>query len=224
MAKRILTDPHLEVCLNCAGAEYDMVRGLIVANSNVMQDEATRNLVKVWTAGLLARKAAWNAQVAANQAAVDQVADEWEAARAQEEAERTATKVLVGMQQLDDDLGNAPWRKGKMADFNENKSISNYIVPCPVAYAMSKLKNYNYVELWYFTNEGCRDAQSHGRTTVEEALGLECIGSLLVLQPIAAVKASKNIMWDEDLMWYQMLEAKLTFLHHIVRAKWPERH
>ena len=75
------------------------------------------------------------------------------------------------------------------------------IAPCPSPFAINKLKSFEYVELSYFTPEGCASAAEENRATAEEAFGLTKVDGFVALKPVASFKASKNVIKDKDLSW-----------------------
>ena len=57
----------------------------------------------------------------------------------------------------------------------------------PHQYALNKLESFEYVDLWYFTQEGCLDALGNDRFQ-EDALGFTKVGDILALKQLSAVK------------------------------------
>lgn len=49
-------------------------------------------------------------------------------------------------------------KKPKINDFDESKAINDTITPNPSPYAINKLSNFDYAELYYFTKEACTEA------------------------------------------------------------------
>ncbi|KAF9441041.1 hypothetical protein P691DRAFT_685341, partial [Macrolepiota fuliginosa MF-IS2] len=74
-------------------------------------------------------------------------------------------------------------------------------VPQLSMYALKRLKNFNYVELWYFTPQGCDEAILMDQTCDQDPLALTRVDSIMSLKPIDAVTASKNVLSDEALSW-----------------------
>ncbi|KAJ6548396.1 hypothetical protein B0H19DRAFT_1074254 [Mycena capillaripes] len=92
-------------------------------------------------------------------------------------------------------------------------------------FAKKKLDDKEYVELWYWTKEGCIDAEAT-RASIEadESFGITQVGSTLSLNPLTAFKASKKVVRDKDLTWAQLSIAKTCFLSAIEAAGWPQEH
>lgn len=49
-------------------------------------------------------------------------------------------------------------KKPKINDFDKSKAINDTITPNPSPYAINKLSNFDYAELYYFTKEACAEA------------------------------------------------------------------
>lgn len=109
-----------------------------------------------------------------------------------------------------------------MNDFNENAMVGDFITPRPSAYALRRLADFEYIELWYFTQEGCANAM-HQRTQSEDTLGLTKVDGLVSFKPMSALKASKDAIQDSELSWRQMEIAKTTLIQHITKSGWIEK-
>ena len=57
-------------------------------------------------------------------------------------------------------------KKPKINDFDKGKMVADHIMPRPSQFAIGKLKSFNFVELWYFTDEGCAEAQDTSKACV----------------------------------------------------------
>lgn len=97
-------------------------------------------------------------------------------------------------------------------------------MPRPSQFAVGKLKSYSFIELWYFTEEGCSEAQETNRTLPEDAYGITRVDDLVALKPVTAFKASKNAIPDADLTWRQMNIGKNTMLRYMETCDWPRKH
>lgn len=99
-----------------------------------------------------------------------------------------------------------------MNDFDESKMVSDHVMPRPSQFAIVKLKSFNFIELWYFTDEGCAEAQDSSRAQSDDTYGLTKVDNLVVLKPVASFKASRNVIPDADLMWRKLNIGKNTIL------------
>jgi hypothetical protein len=88
---------------------------------------------------------------------------------------------------------------------------------------MDKIKNLEYVELWYFTSEGIFDASKLTHTAADETYGFKSMDTgVVALQQVKATKASRNVLNDEALSWEQIATARHNLLD--AAAGWPEKH
>ena len=78
-------------------------------------------------------------------------------------------------------------KRPKINDFDANSSVGSYITPRLSTYTINKLENFDYVELFYFTREGCLDTQSNLRMEADDAYGLSKIGDFVSFRSISAV-------------------------------------
>ncbi|KAL1739716.1 hypothetical protein HDZ31DRAFT_68658 [Schizophyllum fasciatum] len=211
----ITTDPSLESCPDFAAEPWEAVRqGLISASRT--EEQAIAVLQEGWERTHQARLVAWAEQTRLVQEAEEAAA----AALAQEEARKKAEREAADR---DKERGDAGKGKNKLSDFDEDALAPDSFIPLPSAYARSKLDNQEYVELYYFTNEGCQEAANQ-KTSADDAFGLSREDDQVTLRPASAVRASKNAIADENLTWTQMTIGKTGFLKAAVAAGWPEKH
>ena len=152
-----------------------------------------------------------------------------EAAEAAEEAERQwqATEDearALAEQVAEREQIEAEKKKPKIGDFDESKQIPNVLLPHPSQYAIQKFKQFEYVELWYFSPDGYHEATRESCSTADDALGIAKSDEVLTLKSVASIKASKNALLDHELPMMDFLQAKNTFLQQAKLASWPEKH
>ena len=86
-----------------------------------------------------------------------------------------------------------------MHTFNPLKSVGADILPHPSPYALERVKKFEYVELWYFSPEGCHDALSQ-RASTEDSFGImRSDMDLMILKSVASVRTSQKAVPDEDI-------------------------
>ncbi|KAJ7648791.1 hypothetical protein DFH06DRAFT_948891, partial [Mycena polygramma] len=116
-------------------------------------------------------------------------------------------------------------KKPKLGAFDSTLAIPDYLGPRPSNFAKKKVDDREYVELWYFTKEGCLDAESlRGGLEADESFGITQIGSTLSLKPLTAFRASKKVVRDEELTWTQLSIAKTGYMSAIGAAGWSTEH
>ena len=157
---------------------------------------------------------AWNLQVIEDEAIMQ---EEQRLAQEQED-QQWAQREL----ELENERRENKKKKPKMSDFNENAMVNNFIRPQPSAYALCRLTEFEYTELWYFTQEGCADTM-HQRTQNEDSFGLTKVDDTVSFRPVSALKASRNVVQDADLSWRQMEIAKMTLIQQITKCGWAQK-
>ncbi|KAG1718453.1 hypothetical protein EDD22DRAFT_963840 [Suillus occidentalis] len=118
-------------------------------------------------------------------------------------------------------------KKPKINNFNSETPMADIIIPRPSQYAIQKIKNIEYVELWYFSPDGCHDSVAiTSRSTLDsnDTFGFAKVDGIVALKTIASFKASQKALQDHDLSWHQFDLAKTSFLIHIKKSGWPEKH
>jgi hypothetical protein len=213
---RIASDPSLETCPDFDDPIFDVVRQALVENLAITDDLATQRLAETWTQHNNTRKEAWAAQQQADQLEREQ---EEEAQRLAREEELRQEREAAEAEQRELDR-----KKPKMSDFNRNRPAPDFLFPLPASFAINKLENFEYVELWYFTADGCAEAARHHRTVAEEAFGLTQKDSIISIKPLSSYRASNRVVRDQDLTWRQFETAKTAFLIHATKAGWPKEH
>jgi len=207
---RIDQDPTNVPCLDFAGAAYTAIRQIMSNNGQINNEQAVQQLTTAWNQTHAQEVEAWNQQVQTDlEAQQEQIwlAQEDETRRREEDERREQEK-----------------RKPKINDFDEGKMVADHVMPRPSQFAIGKLKSFNFVELWYFTDEGCAEAQDTSKAQSDDAYGLTKIDDLVVLKPVASFKALRNVVPDANLTWRQMNIGKNTLLQYMDQCDWPHKH
>jgi hypothetical protein len=114
-------------------------------------------------------------------------------------------------------------KKPKINDFQEGTMVSSYIAPHPSQYALCCLENFEYLELWYLTQEGCVDATLHQHMQNDDMFRLTKVDDVVALRQVLALRASKNVIPDANLSFRQMSIAKTAFIQQMMRFQWPNK-
>ncbi|KAF8813061.1 hypothetical protein BYT27DRAFT_7251289 [Phlegmacium glaucopus] len=215
----IVQDPNLEPIPNFNGPAYQPIIDLMVQAQQVTPLQAIEQLEAAHNTDQQARIEIWNEQVRQQQELEEQQIQlrREEEERTREEEERVAEAERKELEK----------KKPKINDFDENRTGDEVIMPRPSAFAINKLKNFDYVELSYFTPEGCAAAMEDrdgAKTATDEAFGIAEVNGIMALKPITSLKATKNVVKDKDLSWRQMTMGKNSMLHHMSKLGWPEKH
>jgi hypothetical protein len=93
----------------------------------------------------------------------------------------------------------------------------------PAQYALRRIEDFEYVELWYLTPEGCSDATQFQSTQHDDTFGLTKVDDLVTLKSISSLKASKNVLLDIDLTFRQMSMVKNAFISLMTKYQWSAK-
>src|SRR6266702_5952352 len=117
-------------------------------------------------------------------------------------------------------------KKPKLNAYNTDHDVPDWIKPRPATYAINKINNLEYIKLDYFTTRGCREASMDtGKLISQDTLTFTHLEGSIAIRPLASLRPSRNIRNDEELSWEEMMEAKNTMLHFMVKsAVWPMAH
>ena len=110
-----------------------------------------------------------------------------------------------------------------MNDFEEAVMVGSYIAPRPSQYALRRLENFEYLELWYLTQEGCADAAQQQHTQNDDTFGLTKVDDIVALRQVSTLRASKNAIPDASLSFRQMSIAKTTLIQQMTKFQWPDK-
>jgi hypothetical protein len=115
-----------------------------------------------------------------------------------------------------------PRKKVVFINFGLDSFIPESLPLFPARFATDKIKSIEYAELWYFTTEGILNASKISPAAADDAYGLTHADSRLDIQPVKALRTSRNVISDEALSWEQIATAR----HNLLDAKsgWPEKH
>lgn len=155
-------------------------------------EQAVQQLVVAWSQTHAQDVEAWNQQVRAD------IAERAEQQRQLQEEEDTRRREEE--RQEEEERREQEQKKPKINDFEEGKMVGNYVAPRPSQFAIDKLKSFNYVELWYFTPEGCATAHEVDRALSEDAYGHTRLDDLIP---------------EADLTWKQLTMGKITMLRYM---------
>ncbi|KAF8808604.1 hypothetical protein BYT27DRAFT_7210607, partial [Phlegmacium glaucopus] len=185
MDDRLIHNPHLEAMPDHAGPHYNVLRDALTQNGMTLK-QAVQALNNSWTLNHNARIQVWDQQV------IDDAAAE-EAQRLQQLANKP--QVIQELPEREEERVEMEKKRPKMKDFDDVTSIGNYIAPRPAQYALHWIEDFEYIELWYLTPEGCTDATQLQLTQSDDAFGLTKVDDMVTLKSVSSLKASKN--WSE---------------------------
>ncbi|KAG1744194.1 hypothetical protein EDB19DRAFT_1927331 [Suillus lakei] len=195
------TDPALEAQPNFESAAYVGWLNALVAGG-IAREDALEQMAEGWRLECQERILLWQQQ---NEEDARTLQEQLERERAEKEAEEQLERR------------EAEKKKPKINDFDDGAVVADVIIPRPSQYAIQKIKNMEYVELWYFSPDGCHEASTTSRSTSDsdDAFGFAKVDGIVALKTIASFKASQKALQDHDLSY---------FLVHIKKNNWPQKH
>ena len=211
---RILQNPHLADCPDFGGDIFDILIQSMVGPDRT-REQAIENLKTAWHADNNQKKTLWDAQVLADQ-------------ERQNEPNAQNAAAVDRNQNVDaDDASN----KFKLGTFSATVGIGNKRSLKPSPYALNKLKEKKYIELYCFSPARCRDHADQRLSTMDEALGLtygisssDPSSTSLTLKPLSALAHPGKVIPDSDLTWEQVRDARACYLNHVSLAGWDATH
>jgi len=195
---------------------YDALCTVLAGAQGIEKDVAAARLAEAWDVDNNTRRTAWHEQQQEDAAAAEE-------ARLAREADELQERNEL-QQEEEAERKEKEKKKPKLKGFVANKPVRDNTQLRPSRYAIHKLDEREYVELYYFTLEGCTEAVKLDRTIAQDAFTFAKADDTLLLKPMASHKPSNKVVADEDLTWRQMSIAKACLLHHMAQTGWPEPH
>lgn len=222
MADRLHVDPNLAEMPDFASEDFHLIRATLSNSLNITNDEATTSLQGSWTAGNNRKKERWQQQLQADQLEEDArraAAEEEEAQQLQIERDAEDQARRQRDQEAEEERREKERKKPKLNPMIRNKPVSTTSITQPSAYARERLKQRKYVELYYFTIEGCEEAARYDHTIAKDTFTISTIDDIMSLKPTNSLR-SRNIIPDEKLTFSQMTVAKNLLLSHMSNQGW----
>jgi hypothetical protein len=208
-------DPNFNVCPDYASDVFENTRAQLI-NENTNEEQAVQLLTNIWETNNNADKIAWQRQVAADreerlhrEQLEEEEQDRLEQVRAQEE--ETTRK---------EDRKKNKHKYIPILATGIPDDAATSIAPC--AYAIKKLDKGEYVELWYFTNDGL-DEVNRKETVDDDAMIMSTLadGSTAWVSA-ASTRNARAVINDENLPFEEFCQACPRMLTAMEEADWPE--
>ena len=210
-----MRNPHLMDCPDFSGDTFAILVESMVGPDRT-REQAIEGLKTAWHAQNLRSRELWDAQLLADQI--------------RQNEPNIQNAALEEQPQLANDAADVR-KKPKLGAFAATASIGNEISLKPSTFAINKLREMKYIELYCFSPAGCRDHANQRLSTADEAFGftygISADGSAsnsLTLKPVSALAHPRKITPDEDLTWEQVRDAKACYLSHVMEAGWDRTH
>lgn len=210
----ILSDPNEAACPDFASEDYSTARNSLISDTI---DEATAlvMLTASWNANNAAEKVLWARQVELEAAAVADMA------RQVQEEQARRNKVFDQEEQVT----RTEERKKNTEKYLPIPNRAPPTTPPEIVstYATTRLRKGQYVELWYFTNDGLDYALQNSATLDEDAM-VQTIDKdgRPTWVTTAASRESHAVKDDRHLDWEAFTAAVPRFLEAIEAAAWTE--
>ncbi|KAG1794723.1 uncharacterized protein BJ212DRAFT_1291839 [Suillus subaureus] len=212
----IASDPVLDIQPDFSSPTFEGLRNCIIGGTQMTHEEVTNKLATAWEQDCNLRVVAWTRQVDKDQCLA--------AHAAQTEWEQVDQERLCLEQEAEAELCEAEKKKPKINDFKIGAAIGNTLTPHPSQYMIHKLKSFKYIELWYFSPDGCRETANDAKTSADNTFSLTKVEDFVALKPVTSFKASRKAIQDHNLEWCQFDLTKNSFLLYINKLKWPDKH
>ncbi|THH13682.1 hypothetical protein EW146_g6576, partial [Bondarzewia mesenterica] len=208
-----IPNPDFETCPNFASDHYLTLRQeLINANPASSHEAVAQRLADSWLLEHQARVDAYTAQQLQVQAEREQAE--------LEEADRQRDEAAQKQQESQQEITKMHERFGKA---DANTMVDVHLPARPSTYALEKLRKCEYVELYYFTPQGCQEAASSIHDSSDSTYAIAEIGDKLTLKNSSAT-SSRHVIKDVDLSWEQVEVARPVFLQYIATVPWPQEY
>ena len=155
---RLTLDPNLEVRLDFASTAYDALCTALAAAEHVNKGVIVTCLSDAWDIENNAKKATWEEQVRQDEV------EALDAALAQEHQQQLELEECTREEEAE--KKEKEKKKPKLKEFVANKPVKDTTQLRPSHYAIHKLDEWEYMELYYFTLEGCTEASKIGCTII----------------------------------------------------------
>ena len=203
-------DPSSETPPNFQAAAYALIRRALIdqhqRDGTELDDEgAAKQLLDTWEEERQVRQRAWEEAAAEKErereeAEAERLREESEARKAEEKKKKVKFPPLVPGLPPPKDSGFRPCQK-----------------------AITKLGNLEFVELWFFTFDGCKITKEATITEEDNTISFTQENGHIQLRKSSSVASYKHlIVPDERLTWKDLLQAKNVFLECIDKNGWPD--
>jgi len=208
MPPRLTENPYLAQLPDFRADSLRAVYATLATNDRPVET-IIAELEDAWVQNNNTRKAAWDTQVEEDREAE---------ARERLERETAATEAAAAEKK------EREKKRPKLKAFTTNKLVGTLASRRPPKYALRKLEQFEYVELYYFTKEACLEAERTDQTVANDSFTFTADEGQMVIKPAAAYRPFKNVIQDENLCWDQMILAKDYMLTAMEQAEWPHPH
>jgi len=220
-----MQDPRLNVMPDFNSEAFRAMRDALAAATQKTPEEVVQELQNAWTVDNNTRIAAWD-QLQQEQQEQQQQPEQQPPEQQQQPPEQQQQQQQQQPRTPSPErVSESPKKRSKLRDFETGKQVrGTAAVGRPSRYALKKIADFEYIELYYFTTAACNEATQSDRTVSQDAFTLTKVDTTMALKPIGAYKASPKAVPDERLTWEEISIAKTKLLQYLREADWPEKH
>lgn len=193
-------DPTADMQPNFEDEAWEGARNAIMEGGK-SAEEATEILERAWTAKHDRDTVLWNEYLQQRQQEIEQ----------DEERER----------QGPEDAGGEQLNEPEEPEW-VNRPTPSFLDIKPARHVVKRLEKKEFVELWHFTAEGCREAAMTDLATPDDTFSLVNTDKGIFLQTLGASSSSSKVIKDENLSWNQLTEAKTRMVGCLKACGWSE--
>jgi hypothetical protein len=227
--ERLTRDPSQDVQPDFRTQAYAAIRDIMTAGGNLSEEEAMEALTASWTRDHEERMERWGEQQREEEARAEEVNDQQreEAPPRRQEPPNPPVREeqaprAISPPASENEEPPAEARSKKLNPLRKGKEITPSSIAQPSAYALRKLKNKEYIELWYFTEKGCEDARGAATSVPSDVFAISRVAGSLALRSLDATTASKAMIPDENLSMMEIIVAQKLLLQHMQEQGWPQ--
>ncbi|KAF9032907.1 hypothetical protein BJ165DRAFT_1534782 [Panaeolus papilionaceus] len=186
-------DPNTEV-----EPSYDTLELVAVLQARLQPDKTLEQVIvqmkSNWAATCQHHIEQWNQQEADRLLNKEQERQRLAAEEAERKEERERAR-----EQAEKDR-----KKVKVNTLAKGRKVETTYATRPTQYALQKIKNFDYIELYYFTPEGCKDRVREDKLAGDCAVAASHINNKIVLQSIMAqmllLEQMDKVEWPAELV------------------------
>ncbi|KAG1860253.1 hypothetical protein DFJ58DRAFT_657879, partial [Suillus subalutaceus] len=206
-------DPNLNVCPDYASDDFVNTQAQLI-NEDIAEEQAVQLLKNIWQASNNTEKRLWQQQVNDNK----------EEQAHHDHLEEDEEEHLKQEHLAEEEEAHKEEQKKKKHKYTpiQNTGILDDPAITLCSYALRKLDKGEYVEMWYFTNDGLDEAAVK-KTMDDDAMVLSTLtDSLTAWVSAASMCNACSIINDKNLPFEDFCQACPHFLTVLLETDWPQ--
>ncbi|KAG2052185.1 hypothetical protein BDR06DRAFT_865017, partial [Suillus hirtellus] len=195
---RLLSDPNLSFCPNYADDTFVNTR-LQLTNENITEAQAIVILRNIWQVENNAAKLQWQEQLNEDR-------------DRREHLERLENKEQERQEQETHDEEEAAQKEDRKKNKHKYTVVPKLDIPLrasilPSSYALHKLNKGEYIELWYFTNDGLNDAKLKSSVDEDAMIMAMLAGGDTAWVSATSTRNARAVIDDQNLKFEDFCQA-----------------